>query len=61
MVLEVLAMAVRSETEIKAIQIKGRAGQKWGFPCGSTVENPPAVQEIQEMEVRSLGKEVPLE
>ena len=29
-----------------------------GFPCGSAVKNPPAVQELQ---VQSLGWEDPLE
>ena len=32
-----------------------------GFPDGSAVKNPPAMQEIQEMWVRSLGWEDPLE
>ena len=32
-----------------------------GFPCGSEVKNLPAVQELQEMEVQSLGQEDPLE
>ena len=32
-----------------------------GFPGGSAMENPPAVQEPQEMWVRSLGWEDPLE
>ena len=32
-----------------------------GFPGGSMVKNPPAVQEIQEMWVRSLGLENTLE
>ena len=37
---------------------------KWvytGFPGGSEVTNPPAVQETQEMWVRSLGQEDGLE
>ena len=33
----------------------------WGFPGGSAVKNPPAVQEMQEMWVQSLGWEDPLE
>ena len=33
----------------------------WGFPSGSAVKNPPAVQDTQEMGVQSLGKEDPLE
>ena len=32
-----------------------------GFPGGSTVKNPSAVQEPQETRVRSLGREDPLE
>ena len=33
----------------------------WGFPGGSGVKNPPAMQEPQVMQVRSLGKEDPQE
>ena len=33
----------------------------FGFPSGSMVKNLPAVQEIQEMRVQSLGWEDPLE
>ena len=39
-------------------------GDDWaslGFPGGSSVKNPPAVQEMQEMWTRSLGQEDPLE
>ena len=32
-----------------------------GFPCGSMVKNPPAIWEMQETWVRSLGWEDPLE
>ena len=32
-----------------------------GFPCGSAVKNPPAVQEMQETFVGSLGWENSLE
>ena len=32
-----------------------------GFPGGSVVKNPPAVQETQEIGVRSRGQEDPLE
>ena len=32
-----------------------------GFPGGSAVKNPPAMPEPQEMRVRSLGQEDPLE
>ena len=33
----------------------------WDFPCGSVVKNPPAVQELQATQIRSLGQEAPLE
>ena len=33
----------------------------WGFPGGSVVENPPAMQEMQEMLVQSLSWEDPME
>ena len=32
-----------------------------GFPSGSVVENPPAMWEMQEMQVQSLDQEDPLE
>ena len=32
-----------------------------GFPCGSAVKNPPAMQETQETRVKSLGWEDALE
>ena len=32
-----------------------------GFPVGSVVKNPPAMQEIQETLVQALGQEDPLE
>ena len=32
-----------------------------GFPSGSAVKNMPAMQELQEMRVQSLGQEDPLE
>ena len=31
------------------------------FPGSSAVKNPPAMQELEELQVRSLGWEVPLE
>ena len=34
---------------------------KIGFPTGSVVKNPPAMQELQKMQVRSLGQGDPLE
>ena len=32
-----------------------------GFPGGSAVKNPPAMQELKETWVQSLGREDPLE
>ena len=32
-----------------------------GFPDGSAVKNPPAMQEVQELQVQSLGRDDPLE
>ena len=32
-----------------------------GFPGGSVVKNPPAMQELQGTQVRSLSREDPLE
>ena len=32
-----------------------------GFPCGSVVNNPPAVQEPEETQVRSMVGKIPLE
>ena len=32
-----------------------------GFPSGSVVNNPPAIQETRETQVRSLGWEDPLD
>ena len=32
-----------------------------GFPDGSVVKNPTTIQEMQEMQVQSLGLENPLE
>ena len=33
--------------------------EKWGFPGGSVVKNPPVMQKTWEMQVRSLGQEDP--
>ena len=32
-----------------------------GFPSGSAVKNPPAIQELQELQFQSLGLEDALE
>ena len=34
---------------------------QWGFPGGSVVKDPPAMQRSKEMQVRSLGWEDTLE
>ena len=38
----------------------GFGGGEWGFPGGSAVKNPPVMQEMQKMQVPSLGWEHPL-
>ena len=35
--------------------------EETGFPSGSEVKNPPAMQEPQETQIQSLGQEDPLE
>ena len=42
-------------------KIKSWYGYLRGFPSGSVVKNSPAMQELQEMQFRSLGWEDPLE
>ena len=37
------------------IHLSSLIGLEWGFLGGSAVKNPPAMQEPQEMHVRSLG------
>ena len=41
--------------------IRGPCEATPGFPCGSSVKDLPAVQELQEMWVQPLGQEDPLE
>ena len=43
------------------IHLLSLIGLVWGFLGGSAVKNPPAMQEPQEMPVRSLSQEDPLE
>ena len=43
------------------IYICGHIWRNWGFPGDSIVMNPPAVQDLQETQVQSLGWEDPLE
>ena len=64
--LEASAQKSRNVTSTRSAQIQERKNRPsvlplTGFPGGSAVKNPPAVQEIQEMWVRSLGQEDPLE
>ena len=47
-----------SRTLLSDLAAAAAASESRGFPCGSVVKNPPAVQEIQ---VQSLGGEDPLE
>ena len=41
--------------------LAGRLYLLWGFLGGSVIKNLPAMQEPQEMQVQSLGRENPLE
>ena len=43
------------------IHLLSLIGLVWGFLGGSAVKNPPAMQEPQEMPVRSLSREDPRE
>ena len=43
------------------LEILGAYLQIMGFPGGSVTKNPPATQEKQEIRIRSLGQEDPLE
>ena len=47
--------------QTKKSEFGAEKGSFQGFPSGSAVKNPPAVQEMQEMWVWSLGQEDPLE
>ena len=38
----------------------GEMSEIMGFPGGSVVKNPPAVQELKEVQFQSLGQEDPL-
>ena len=33
----------------------------WGFPDGSVIKSPPAIQETQEIQIQPLGQEAPRE
>ena len=52
-------MKVKSESEVTQSQMP--KFHKLGFPSGSVVKNPPAMQVPQETWVQSLGMEDPLE
>ena len=49
------------EPEALASHLDYTSFYRWGFPGGSAVTNPPAMQEAQETLVQSLGQEDPLE
>ena len=49
------------EPEALASHLDYTSFYRWGFPGGSTVKNPPAIQEPWETWVRSLGQEDLLE
>ena len=51
-------MKVKSESEVTQSQMP--KFHKLGFPSGSVVKNPPAMQEPQKTKVQSLGWEDPL-
>ena len=40
--------------------VRAHVYTNWGFPGGSVVKNPPAMQETQEVWVPSLGRGDPL-
>ena len=48
-------MKVKSESEVTQSQMP--KFHKLGFPSGSVVKNPPAMQEMQETQFQSLGQE----
>ena len=52
---------MNKQLNIKQIKKKKKKELCAGLPSGSVVKNPPAMQEPQEMGVRSLGQEDPLE
>ena len=47
----ITSMSSVTQVVLKILQmvLKGSVQQLWGFPGGSVVENPPAMQESQEM------------
>ena len=51
---------LRMSQYLEIISLKRSLRLKWGFPDGSAVTNPPAMQENQETWIRSLCWEDPL-
>ena len=51
----------RWETDFPQYFLREQRPDDKGFPQGSVVKNPPAMQQMQETQVRSLGQEDPLE
>ena len=54
-------MAWASVSQQQGTSFKGEIGLDKGFPHGSALKKPHAMQETQETQVRSLGQEDPLE
>jgi len=46
---------------VQGLRLCSQCGEPEGFPSGSAVKTPPAIQEMQEMRVPSPGREDPLE
>ena len=54
-------LCVSSTRGCAFVDFTGVSRVQWGFPGGSAVKDPPAMQRSKEMQVRSLGREDPLE
>ena len=50
-------LSVNEQEDVKITHIEARLG----FPSGSRVKDPPAIQEPEEQQIQSLGGEDPLE
>ena len=52
-----LHKAILGDSGASGVRKAGGAEGLWGFPGGSAVKSPPAVQETQERRAQSLGRE----
>ena len=52
-----LHKAIFGDSGASGVRKAGGAEGLWGFPGGSAVKSPPAVQETQERRAQSLGRE----